>query len=1207
MNIGQLDEAAIFCAARQIGAGAAQDEYLRQACGDDPVLRDRVATLLKADAEDSEFLESPAVCLRTVAGLADISEAPGTTIGPYKLLEQIGSGGMGLVFMAEQQQPLRRLVALKIIKPGMDTRQVIARFEAERQALALMDHPNIARIYDAGATGDSPSLVDSPPGGVAPHGDPASRSAAKRQPSQAAKPDVHYGRPYFVMELVRGIPVTDYCDQARRPTRERLQLFITICEAVQHAHQKGIIHRDLKPSNILVTMHDDKAVPKIIDFGVAKATNQRLVEQTLFTNFAQMIGTPTYMSPEQAQMSGLDVDTRSDVYSLGVLLYELLTGATPFDKNRLKKVGYEELRRIIRDEDPPTPSARVTALDANSQSTIAGQRAVDRRKFTQTLRGDLDWIVMKSLEKDRDRRYESASAFAADVRRYLDDQPVEAGRPSAGYRLRKFTRRNQGPAVAAVAVVGALLAGIAGTTWGMLRADAARKVAVAAQRAESQRAEGESHARQEAVREKTNALAAAEAEKQAKQAALAVLDFVEKKVIAAARPEGQGGGLGYDVTLRHALAAALPAVHEGFTDQPLVEARLRRTFGNSFAYLGDPKTAAEQFDAARALYTRHVGPRHPDTLASTNGLASSYRDLGRIAEALSLHEETLALMKTELGPDHPETLGCMVNLAVDHRVAGRPNDALRLGEAALAIMKAKIPDHTFTLNCMCNLANCFADLGQHAEAVKLRAETLPLLKTKFGPDHPETLGSMINLANSYSDVGRYADAVLLREETLVLLKAKLGVDHLDTLGCMNNLAISYSEIGRHQEALKLREEAVAVLTAKFGVDHPQTLSCMNNLAMSYADLGRAADAVKLREQTLALQKTRLGPEHVDTLASMNNLAISYAELGRNAEALKLREETLARHKAALGVDHPDTLGCMSNLADSYAALGQNDEALKLREETLVLMRAKIPDHPFTLNCMNNLAESYAALGRNDEALKLREETLVVRKSRFGADHPGTILSMGNLAQSYRVLGRYAEAAKLHEETLELRKARLGPDHPHTLWSMSNLADTYSALGRYAEALRLHEETLLLRQAKLGPDHPDTLQTMNGLAWLLANCPDPERRNPGRAIELARKTVATAPDVSANWNTLGAAQYRAQDWNAAVTALEKSMALSNGGDSFDWFFLTMAQWRLGRHEEARQRFDRAVEWREKNRPGDAELRQLQAEAAELLAAEMPTDP
>jgi WD40 repeat protein len=353
-------------------------------------------------------------------------------IGPYKLLEQIGEGGFGIVFMALQQHPVRRKVAFKVLKPGMDTRQVVARFEAERQALALMDHPNIAHVFDGGESAS--------------------------------------GRPYFVMELVRGIPITDFCDQNHLPIRERLELYVTVCQAVQHAHQKGIIHRDLKPSNILVTLHDDKAVVKVIDFGIAKATGQQLTEKTLFTNFAQLIGTPLYMSPEQAQLSGLDIDTRSDIYSLGVLLYELLTGTTPFDKERLRTADYEEILRIIREEDPAKPSTRISTL-GQAATAMSAKRKSDPGRLAQLCRGELDWIVMKALEKDRNRRYESASAFAADVQRYLHDEAVQACPPSAGYRFRKFARRNKTAAVMASLLFGMLVVGIAvlGVSYAQVR------------------------------------------------------------------------------------------------------------------------------------------------------------------------------------------------------------------------------------------------------------------------------------------------------------------------------------------------------------------------------------------------------------------------------------------------------------------------------------------------------------------------------------------------------------------------------------------------------------------------------------------------------------------------------------------------------------------------------------------------------------------
>jgi serine/threonine protein kinase/WD40 repeat protein len=404
--------------------------YLDSACAGDAALRAEVEALLDASARAGTFLEAPAagfpsplggegLMARGVGAAGEpIRERPGTVIGPYKLLEQIGEGTFGVVFMAEQQQPVRRKVALKVLKPGMDTRQVVARFEAERQALALMDHPNIAHIFDGGETAS--------------------------------------GRPYFVMELVRGVPVTDFCDQNQLGVRERLELFIAVCQAVQHAHQKGVIHRDLKPSNVLVTLHDDKAVAKVIDFGIAKATGQQLTDKTLFTNFAQMVGTPLYMSPEQAQMNGLDVDTRSDIYSLGVLLYELLTGTTPFDKERLRTAGYDEIRRVIREEEPAKPSTRVSA-SAQAAATASANRRSDSRRLSQLYRGELDWVVMKALEKDRNRRYESASAFALDVRRYLADEPVQACPPSAWYRFAKLARRNKGAFFTASALAVAVL------------------------------------------------------------------------------------------------------------------------------------------------------------------------------------------------------------------------------------------------------------------------------------------------------------------------------------------------------------------------------------------------------------------------------------------------------------------------------------------------------------------------------------------------------------------------------------------------------------------------------------------------------------------------------------------------------------------------------------------------------------------------------
>ena len=427
----------IFSEAIELTSAEERAAYLDRVCGADRALRDRVEGLLGAHDQADGFLESPAAPPTITKDSRPLTEGPGTVIGPYKLLEQIGEGGMGVVYMAEQTHPVRRKVALKIIKPGMDTKQVIARFEAERQALALMDHPNIARVLDAGTT--------------------------------------ESGRPYFVMELVRGIPITDYCDREQLSIPERLELFTLVCRAVQHAHQKGIIHRDLKPANILVTLVDGAAVPKVIDFGIAKAMGQQLTEKTLFTAFAQLIGTPLYMSPEQAEVSGLDIDTRSDIYSLGVLLYELLTGTTPFDPETLRTAALDEVRRIIREEEPPTPSTRLSAL-GETLTTVSAHRKADPRRLGRAVRGDLDWIVMKALEKDRRRRYETANDFAADVMRYLTDQPVEACPPSAWYRFSKYVRCHRAALTTAALVGLALVAGTAVSLWQAIRATRAGTV-----------------------------------------------------------------------------------------------------------------------------------------------------------------------------------------------------------------------------------------------------------------------------------------------------------------------------------------------------------------------------------------------------------------------------------------------------------------------------------------------------------------------------------------------------------------------------------------------------------------------------------------------------------------------------------------------------------------------------------------------------------
>src|SRR5438034_306481 len=454
MNEARQQEETLFDAARKLTDPVQRKAFLDAACADNPELRRRLEILLSAEPHADKFFEEGSVSLSapsdpaapvpqesrasgTVRVTLPSEEPPGARIGHYKLREKLGEGGCGVVYVAEQEEPVRRRVALKVIKLGMDTRQVVARFEAERKALAMMDHPNIAKVLDAGAT--------------------------------------ETGRPYFVMELVRGIRITDYCDQNNLSPRERLELFIKVCHAIQHAHQKGIIHRDIKPSNILVTLHDGVPVPKVIDFGIAKATEGRLTDATVYTQLHQFIGTPAYMSPEQAEMSGLDIDTRSDIYSLGVLLYELLTGRTPFDAKELMESGLDSMRKTIREKEPVRPSTRLATLQGEELTTTAKRRSADTSKLLHQLKGDLDWIVMKCLEKDRQRRYETANGLAADLKRHLNNEPVVARPPSAAYRFQKLVRRHRVAFMAVVLISIALLLGVTVATWALVRERAARQ------------------------------------------------------------------------------------------------------------------------------------------------------------------------------------------------------------------------------------------------------------------------------------------------------------------------------------------------------------------------------------------------------------------------------------------------------------------------------------------------------------------------------------------------------------------------------------------------------------------------------------------------------------------------------------------------------------------------------------------------------------
>jgi serine/threonine-protein kinase len=1284
----------IFNEAKVRPAGAERAQFLTEACGGDATLQADVEQLLRAFEDASRFLKpGPGISPDLEAQFAALKpEEAGEQIGHYKLQQQIGEGGFGVVWMAEQTAPVRRRVALKIIKLGMDTREVIARFEQERQALAMMDHPNIARVLDAGATAT--------------------------------------GRPYFVMELVRGIKITEYCDQANLATAERLQLFIAVCHAVQHAHQKGIIHRDLKPSNILVTLHDGVPVPKVIDFGVAKATqSQRLTELTLFTQFQQMIGTPLYMSPEQAEMSGLDIDTRSDIYSLGVLLYELLVGRTPFDPEKLLRAGHDEIRRVIREEDPPKPSTALSTMQLEMQTNVARHRDAKAATIAGLLRGDLDWIVMKALEKDRARRYETAGAFAADVQRYLTDEPVTASPPSTLYRLRKFARRNKvGLAVAAVVLFSLVLAG-SGVGWA-LRDRAARHAQAAGQVTSILTEIGQLESKQnwtealvaarhaEAVASGSAVDAATTHRVRERLKDLEFVDRLEKIRMKwwARWIEGKFDSAGADREYARAFrdyGVDVETPIEPFKDRPPfaipIAAALDVWADARWSVTGDAAASKRLIALARRIDPEPLRDRLRATWGES---ASGVRDeVRRLAESI------------DISAQHPATLVILASAL--HRVK-LPNSALKLLHRGQSEYPAD-----FWLNY--NLAYRLEEQKDYEGAIRFytaAVSTRPtavaalnnlgnVLKEQGKPDeamdaYRKGIGWDPQAAFCYNGLGNVLDAQGKRDEAIVAYRKAAELDPKE--------AAHHANLGTVLRKQKKLDEAVAEYGKAVRLD-PKDANAQYGLGTALFDLDKLDAAIvcfrktieldpkhadahdnlgrilylnnKLSEATIACRKAiELKPNNAEahrtlgiTLAEQNQFdeaatalhrsielepkrAIGYFYIGNLLAKQNKMEEAIVAYRTAIELEPKSGLP-FNNLGNALRAQGRHDEATaayrraiefdpknadaylnlgtgltdqKKLDEAVDAYRKAIELNPKHEASYNNLGVTLKVQGKVDEAIAAYRKAIelnptsadayynlgIVLRSQKRLDEavaayrkaielePGDSDISRNLGALLHEQGKIGEANAAFRDAVENNPndasayRNLGAflcctlkDHGGAVsWLRKAIelnskdAQAYVSLGcalshdgKVREAIAEYEKGLAV--------DPDLAGAHNDLAWLFATCADPTLRDPARAVDLAKKAAELEPENGKMFNTLGAACYRSGDWNSARVALEKSMELRGGGDSYDWFLLAMAHWHLGNKEDALRWHHQAVEWMETHELPEEDLRRFRAEAGVLL--------
>jgi non-specific serine/threonine protein kinase/serine/threonine-protein kinase len=808
--------------------------FLDGVCSTDPELRAEVESLLAAHGGSDALSEGP------WSGDSPRGATPNSEIRPYRLVRELGVGGMGQVWLAEQTEPVKRQVALKLIRAGMFDAATVQRFNAERQSLAIMDHPAIAKVFDAGTTAT--------------------------------------GQPYLVMEYVDGQPLIEYCDTERLSLRERLQLFVRVCGGVQHAHQKAIIHRDLKPSNILVVAVDGKPMPRIIDFGLAKAFAPLIPGQTL-TQIGAFLGTPGYMSPEQADSQVRDIDTRSDVYSLGAILYELLTGFLPFDIEERKEQRLEDYLRRLREEDPPYPSTKVTSNRGDLASKAAARRT-DSKQLVNLLRGDLDWVTMKALEKDRERRYATPSALAADLENYLSDRPVVARPLSLGYRAQKYVRQHAaGVAITAVALTLLVVAAI-------VQAADLRRI---------------THERDRADR---------------------IVDFVTNMFKVSDPSEARGN----TITAREILDKSSKEIDQGLATDPELQIQLLTTMGNVYIGLGVYSRAQTMFDNAIAIGRRSGATTKPATLSAMSGLASLLLRQGKYADAQNLLTEIVKVQSRVMGRNHESTLHSRRLLASTLEGQGRLREAETSEREIFDLDQRNLgSEHPETLLCLNELANIVDREGRMTEAEQLYREDLDILRRTLGPDHPQTLVVASNLAGVLGEQDRLQEAELLEREVLATRIRILGPEHPDTLQAEHTLANDLDYGGNYAEAEKFYRQILDSQMRILGHDHAGTLKTMHNLGATLGREGRKAEAEELQREALEGRRRVLGPDNPDTLDSLGELAmtLSYEKKFEEAQLLLSVLADVAKRRQ----DQEVVASAFYYLAGGAAIAGRNDQAI----------------------------------------------------------------------------------------------------------------------------------------------------------------------------------------------------------------------------------------------------------------------------------------